>query len=97
MSEKIKFYMDEHVPSAVGTGLQLRGVDVLKTHEAHMLSASDVEHLTFATNCGRVIFTQDDDFLRLHKKGIRHSDIVWAHQRMSIGDISTDLCLFIRC
>lgn len=93
MSEKIKFYMDEHVPSAIVTGLRLRGVDVLKTQEAHMRSASDEEHLAFATNCGRVIFTQDDDFLRLHKKGIKHSGIVYAHQRMPIGDIIRGLML----
>jgi hypothetical protein len=39
MAERIKFYMDEHVPRAVTDGLRRRGVDVLTTQEADMLEA----------------------------------------------------------
>jgi len=56
MSKKLKFYTDEHVPSAVVKGLRLRGVDVLTTKEAKMLGATDEDHLTFAKIKGRVNF-----------------------------------------
>jgi len=93
MDEKIKFYMDEHVPTAVVTGLRLRGVDVLTTQEAGMLGASDEEHLALAASNGRVIFTQDDDLLRLHAMGIGHAGIAYVHQRTTIGDIIRGLML----
>lgn len=58
-----------------------------------MRGAADVEHLKFATSLGRTLFTQDDDFLRLHGQGLRHSGIVYARQRMSIGEIVRGLML----
>ena len=50
MSGQVKFYLDEHVHSAVAAGLRRRDVDVLMTKEAGMLSASDVEHLALASS-----------------------------------------------
>lgn len=83
MSNQIKIYTDEHVSSSVVKGLRLRGVDVLTIIEADMLGADDEAHLDFASSEGRVIFTQDDDFLKLHAKGLKHSGIIYAHQRSS--------------
>jgi uncharacterized protein with PIN domain len=93
MSQTIKFYTDEHVAKAVIYGLRLRGVDVITTVEAGMRSASDKEHLERARNEGWVIFTQDDDFLRLHASGIPHAGIVYTPQRIYIGDIIYGLAL----
>ena len=93
MSKRIKFYTDEHVPNAVVKGLRLRGIDVLTTKEANMLGATDEEHLAFANKEGRIIFTQDGDFLRLNTKGFEHSGIVYAHQRTPIGKVVRGLLL----
>lgn len=93
MSEKVKFYMDEHVPTAVVSGLQRRGIDVLTTREAGMFGASDEEHLALSTSHGRIIFTQEDDFLRLHDRGINHSGIVYACQQKPISEIVRGLIL----
>jgi hypothetical protein len=93
MSERIKFYLDEHVNLAIASGLRRRGVDVLTTQEAGMLGATDEAHLILATNQNRVMFTQDDDFLRLHAQGMPHSGIVYVHQRTSIGYIVRGLIL----
>jgi hypothetical protein len=41
-----------------------------------MRGAPDEEHLKRAHNERRVIFTQDDDFLRLHAAGMDHAGIV---------------------
>ncbi len=93
MPGNIKFYTDEHVSNAVVAGLRRRGINVLTTHEAGKLSASDREHLDFAREEGRVIFTQDDDFLRLHANVEGHAGIVYAHQQTPIGDIIRGLVL----
>ena len=93
MSEEIKFYTDEHVPPAVADGLRRRGVDVLRAQDAEMLGASDEEHVALATSQGRAIFTQDDDFLRLHAEGMEHNGIVYARQGTPIGNITEGLML----
>ncbi len=93
MADALRFYADEHVAMAVVRGLRQRGVDVLTVVEAGMLSASDVEHVMRARNDGRVIVTQDDDFLRLHAEGVEHRGIVYAPQGTSIGDLIRGLML----
>ena len=75
---QVRFYTDEHVSRAVIRGLRQRGVDVLTTPEAVMLKAVDEDHVAYAQREGRVIFTQDADFLRLHAEGKPHSGIVYA-------------------
>lgn len=70
---KIRYYTDEHVAKAVIRGLRQRGVNVLTTPEAKKLNATDEEHLTFAFSEKRVIFTQDNDFLRLASSGKAHA------------------------
>jgi predicted nuclease of predicted toxin-antitoxin system len=93
MAERIRFYTDEHVAKAVVRGLRRRGVDVLSAPEADMLSAADDEHLDLARQEGRVIFTLDDDFLRLHADGHEHAGIVYATQQATVGTIITGLML----
>jgi hypothetical protein len=40
-----------------------------------------------------VIFTQDDDFLRLHSAGASHAGIAYAPQGISVGEIIRGLML----
>lgn len=68
--------MDEHVHPAVTDGLQQRGVDVLTAQEAGLIGTPDADHLAYAIEQNRVIFTQDADFLRLHAEGVDHAGIV---------------------
>ena len=58
-----------------------------------MLGATDEEHLVFANKEGRIIFTQDGDFLRLNTKRFEHSGIVYAHQHTPIGKVVRGLLL----
>lgn len=85
--------MDEHVPRAVTQGLRRRGVDVLTAQEAGMLGADDEQHVALALRQGRVIFTQDADFLRLNAAGLPHSGMVYAPQQTAIGTIVHGLML----
>jgi uncharacterized protein with PIN domain len=89
----IKFYADEHVHPAIVNALRKRGVDILTAQEAGLVSVSDREHLIFSTSQGRSILTQDSDFLRLHKRGLRHSGIIYAHQRTPMSEIIQGLIL----
>ena len=90
---KIRYYTDEHIAKAVIRGLRQRGVDVLTVSEANKLGADDKEHLAFALAEGRVVFTQDDDFLRLASSGKAHAGIVYAPQHTPIGKIIKGLML----
>lgn len=90
MRQPIKFYVDEHVAKAVVNGLRQRGADVLTVLEAGLRGASDEEHLARAQTDGCVLFTQDDDFLRLHAGGVTHAGIAYG---TSVGDIIRGLML----
>ena len=89
----IRFYTDEHIARAIVRGLRQRGVDVLTVSEAGMLGASDKDHLAKAREENRVVFTQDDDFLRLAAAGAEHTGIVYASQDTSITQIVYGLML----
>ena len=87
MGQKVRFYTDEHVANAVVHGLRQHGVDVLTVPDAGLLSATDEEHLVRARTEGRVLFTHDPDFLRLHAASVAHAGIVYAPQGTPIGNI----------
>ena len=89
----IRYYADEHVANVVVTGLRLRGIDILSVQAAGLRGASDEQHLAFALADSRVIFTQDDDFLRLAALGYFHAGIVYAPQQTSISHIIRGLTL----
>lgn len=93
MGKRVRFYADEHVPAAVVKGLRLHGADVLTTAEAGMLGAPDEAQLAFAAQTGRVMCTQDADFLRLHQAGTPHAGIVYARQGHTVGEIVRGLLL----
>lgn len=93
MADKIRFYTDEHIAKAVIRGLRQRGINILTTTEAGLLGATDEIHLERARLDGRVIFTQDTDFLALATSVPDHQGIVYAHQQTPIGAIIAGLLL----
>ena len=96
MGQPVKFYTDEHVARAVVRALRQRGADVLTVPEAGLLGATDEEHLERAHAEGRVLFTQDDDYLRLHSAGVEHAGVAYAPQGTPIGDIIRGLMLIFQ-
>ena len=80
MAQTIRFHLDEQVNHAIADGLRRRGIDVTTTTEAGLIGVTDEEQLHFAVSQNRVLFTMDDDFLRLHGTGISHLGIIYAHQ-----------------
>ena len=90
---RIQFQFDEHVSSAVATELRKRGVDVLTSGEAGLVGAPDTIQLAHARAAGRVLFTQDGDFLSLHRQHT-HAGIAYCKMgSRSIGQIVEGLML----
>ena len=62
--------------------------------EVGLIGATDMAHLEFAASFGRVVVTQDDDFLRLHAQSVAHAGIAYCQQRsMPIGEMLRRLIL----
>ena len=76
----LRLHLDENVDHAVAQGLRLRGMDVTTTTDANLIGATDDQQLSFALRENRVIFTQDQDFLRHHQAGSEHAGIVYSRQ-----------------
>src|SRR5262249_36079341 len=94
MAEAIRFFFDQHIPSAVTTGLRQHRVDVLTAQEAGRCGLPDADQLAFATANGRTIVTFDTDFLALDATGVQHSGICWCPAtKYSIGQLIQALLL----
>ena len=64
------------------------------TPEAGLLHAEDEDHIAFCVASGRVVFTQDRDFLRHHAAGVEHRGIAFCYQQSrSIGQMIASLLL----
>jgi predicted nuclease of predicted toxin-antitoxin system len=94
MARTIRFHLDENCHPAIAEGMRRRGVDVTTTPEVGLLPASDEKQIAYALPLGRVIFTQDRDFLRLHAAVVPHAGIAYCGKDTeSIGEIITMLLL----
>ncbi len=87
----LRIYTNESVPTAVAERLKRRGVDAWSARDAGNLGLSDKEQREYATREQAVIFTHDDDFLRLAhdraQQGTEHWGIIYVHQyKHSIGE-----------
>ena len=61
----LKFYMDVHIPAAITEGLSRRNIDVLTSQDDGTREADDDVLLQRATDLGRLLFSQDQDLLRI--------------------------------
>ncbi|MEJ5311723.1 MAG: DUF5615 family PIN-like protein [Anaerolineae bacterium] len=94
MTERIRFYFDQHIPGAVARGLRRRGVEVLTAQEAGRCGDIDSEQLAFAYENGYVIVTFDSDFLALVASGIPHSGVAFCPAtKYTIGELIYKLLL----
>lgn len=89
----ISFYLDAHISPKVARELRHRGIDVLAARDVDMLDSSDAEHLALAHRQGRVMCTQDKDYLILNALGTPHSGIAFAKQGTPIGQMVNWLSL----
>jgi predicted nuclease of predicted toxin-antitoxin system len=89
----IRLYIDEDSMSrGLVRALRARGVDVMTALDAGMIERGDAEHLDYATEQGRVLYTFNmGDFYRLHTacvaQGKPHAGIILARQQhYSVGE-----------
>lgn len=62
--------------------------------ECSLLGSSDAEVLKHASDTGRVLVTNDGDFLRMHKRNSQHAGIVYCRQgTRTIGQLVTGLVM----
>ena len=97
----VRFYMDVHVPRAITDGLRRRGVDVLTAQENGCDKLQDSDLLDRATQLNRVLFSFDDDLLKIaasrQRSGLFFAGIVYVHQRhASVGACIRDLELIAK-
>jgi predicted nuclease of predicted toxin-antitoxin system len=94
----LRFHLDEHVPHAIAHGLRRRQIDVTTTTDAGLIGAEDEEHVAFSLREGRVIFTNDRDFLRIAAAGVPHAGIVYCTPEDSqIGVVIRHLAFMHEC
>jgi hypothetical protein len=74
----IRFHLDEHISTQIAAGLRRRKIDVTTCADAQLIRATDLEQLAFGQSSGRVLVTQDSDFLRLHASGLAHAGIAFC-------------------
>ena len=83
----IRLYIDEDsMDRALVRALRARGVDVATAWEEGMIERKDAEHLNYATEQGRVLYSfNQEDFYRLHTtylaQGKSHAGIILARQQ----------------
>jgi len=94
----LAFYLDHHVPTARADGLRQLQVDVLTVAEDGKADWGDDRLLERALELGRVVFTQDRDFLvlaaRWQQSRRKFAGMVYGHQlRVTIGGAVRDIAL----
>jgi Domain of unknown function (DUF5615) len=97
----VSLYMDEQVPLAITEGLRRRGVDVITVQEDARRSYPDEALLDRARELGRIMFSQDEDFLieaaRRQAEGIDFIGVIYARQTAaSVGVCIHDLELIAK-
>lgn len=90
---QIRLYLDEDaMDSDLVRALRLRGVDVTTCLEAGLASSADEEHLKYAIETERTLYSFNvSDFMTLHSlyltAGIPHTGIILGQQqRYSVGE-----------
>ena len=75
-------FADEPVKAAIVEGLRLRDMDVVTAQERDQRQVDDEALLAVATGEGRLLLTNDTDFLRIHSRWLSdprdHAGIVLA-------------------
>lgn len=98
----LALYMDVHIPRAITRSLRGRGLDVLTSQEDGTTRLDDDALLARASELGRILFSQDQDLLRIAAEwqslGRAFPGVVFSLQQgVSLGILADDLELLLRC
>ena len=94
VAEALQFFFDQHIPSAVASGIRQHSLDVITAQEVGRCGFLDPDQLSYATAVDRVVVTFDSDYIVLHNSGVAHAGIAWAPStKYSIGQLVRMLVL----
>jgi len=94
VAEPVRFHLDEHMDPDIALALRRHGIDITTTVEAGLRTREDARQLEFIRENGRVIVTDDSDFLRVAAATSDHPGVVFCRRtRHSLGDIIRFLIL----
>jgi Domain of unknown function (DUF5615) len=97
----LALYIDHNVPFPIVAGLRKRGVDVITCLDDNTTTLDDESLLDRALALGRVIFSQDEDFLVIaqnrQQTGREFAGVAYSQQlAISIGNAVRDLELLAK-
>jgi len=81
----LSLYVDENINPEVANQLRSRGIDAISVRDLGLLGDSDANHLQRASDMGRVLITQDRDFLVMASRNQSHAGIIFGTQQYAIG------------
>jgi hypothetical protein len=91
----VALYMVVNVHRGITEGLRSRGVDVITAQEDGTTRLEDSDLLDRATALGRVLFTNDQDLLRIvparQQLGVPFAGVIYAPQTSPLGRVLSDL------
>lgn len=98
----LRLYMDVHAPSVITRTLQGRGLDVLASQDDGTTELDDEALLARAAALGRLLFSQDQDLLRIasqwQAEGRPFEGVAFSQQRgVSLGILISDLEILLTC
>lgn len=86
---------DEHIPYAVVKGLRSRGVEIYSLDEEDLKGILDEPLLQFCLEQGRILLTNDTDFIELTKSR-KHAGIIYLTEQLTpIGEIIRSVLLIL--
>jgi hypothetical protein len=91
----LALYFDNNMKRPIAIGLRARGFDVLLAREDGTARLEDERLLERATELGRVLVSEDEDFMVItaawQRTGRYFAGFIRAPQSLSIGDAIRDL------
>lgn len=82
----LSFLADEHVKRVFVTELRANGYDVAWIDSGYAMGTTDAEHLRRSAASGRVIVTNDADFLRQHHDYDHGGILIYDDQNLSVTE-----------
>jgi predicted nuclease of predicted toxin-antitoxin system len=94
MPDPIRYHLDEQMDPDIAVALRRAGIEVTTSREQGLLSHSDDEHWDRVRAQGRVLITDDQDFLAIAASTQDHPGVVYCRRtRHTMGDIINFLIL----
>lgn len=85
MTNALRLYIDENIIPELAEQLAKRGIDAVSVRQLGLLGDTDENHLRRAAELGRVLVTNDQDFLVMVANDFPHCGVIFGTQQYPIG------------